>query len=287
MNQVSYRYLRRLLPFLLVGLIMTSCTNSSEGDQEDSITGSTLPDSSDTIEKPVLIPEPYAEIIVFDSIAFACFFVHPQAHMLQVANLSEAGEVSPFTSWTDSPDVAFVGNAGMYEPDRKAKGLLISNFVETSPIDTATSGYGNFYLQPNGIFAVDSLGTPVILPTALYAEEARQKVMKSATQSGPMMLIDSTINAQFNKDSPNFNIRNGVGLREDGWLIFAQSLEEVTFYHFAEMMKSQTCSEALYLDGVISRSWFRDLPPHSFGAGTSVGPLIVVFSSIPDSIAHE
>lgn len=270
----------------MVGLILASCTKNGEQEQIDSSAGITV-DSSHTAHQPVPVREPYAEIIVFDSIRFVCYFIDPQTHSLEVVNLSESGEVYEFTDWQDSTEVAFVANAGMYEPDRSAKGLLISNFIETNPIDTATSGYGNFYLQPNGILAIDSVGTPSILPTAEYVEEAKQKVFQHATQSGPMMLVDSMINTQFNKDSPNFNIRNGVGLREDGFLIFAQSLEEVTFYHFAEMMKSQTCSEALYLDGVISRSWFRDLPPHSFGAETSVGPLIVAFSSIPDSLAHE
>lgn len=270
----------------MVGLILASCTKNGEEEQIDSSVEITV-DSLHTANQPIPVREPYAEIIVFDSIRFACYFIDPQAHSLAVFNLSESGEVYEFTDWKDSTEVAFVANTGMYESDRRAKGLLISNFVETNPIDTTTSGYGNFYLQPNGIFAIDSLGNPLILPTQSYLEEASQRSIKYATQSGPMMLVDSMINDQFNQDSPNFNIRNGVGLREDGWLIFAQSLEEVTFHHFAEMMKSQSCSEALYLDGVISRSWFRDLPPHSFGANTSVGPLIVAFSSPPDSLAHE
>lgn len=287
MNQGTHLLTSRLLSLLLVGLILTSCSKNGEKDQLDSSGELVIDDSLQTANLPKPIPEPYAEIIVYDSIAFACYLIDPQAHSLAVLNLSETGEVYKFADWKDSTEVAFVANAGMYESDRTAKGLLISNFVETNPIDTATSGYGNFYLQPNGIFAIDSLGNPHILPTHSYLEEPSQRNIQYATQSGPMMLVDSLINAQFNKDSPNFNIRNGVGLREDGWLIFAQSLEEVTFYHFAEMMKSQTCSEALYLDGVISRSWFRDLPPHSLGAETSVGPLIVAFSSIPDSLAHE
>lgn len=287
MNQVTHLLTWRLLSLLLVGLILTSCSKNGKKNQQDSSDEMLIDDTVRTTTLPEVVPEPYAEIVTFDSIRFACYFIDPRNHSLAVVNFSETGKVYEFTDLQDSTEVAFVANAGMYESDRTAKGLLISNFVETNPIDTATSGYGNFYLQPNGIFAIDSFGNPLILPTHLFFKETSQRNIQYATQSGPMMLVDSMINAQFNKDSPNFNIRNGVGLREDGWLVFAQSLEEVTFYHFAEMMKSQTCSEALYLDGVISRSWFRDLPPHSFGAETSVGPLIVAFSSTPDSLTHE
>lgn len=279
----GFRYNKWFLIMSLTAASLAACDRAPKeariADAADSLAVEpTAPASSAT-------KAPYAEILQDDSIEFACFFVNPRVHRLGIINIDDDGSLAEFEEWKDSSTVAYIGNAGMYEANRSAKGLLITDFVQSSALDTARSGYGNFYLQPNGVLAIDSTGIAFILPTATF--DTMSGPFRYATQSGPMMVVDSSINSLFNQNSPNLNIRNGVGLREDGWLIFAQSLQEVTFYQFAEMMRRQGCAQALYLDGVISRSWFRDLPPHSFGSSTAVGPLVVAFSSIPDTLAHE
>jgi uncharacterized protein YigE (DUF2233 family) len=41
-------------------------------------------------------------------------------------------------------------------------------------------------------------------------------------------------------------------------VIFAMSKEQVNFYDFAEFFKAQGCSNALYLDGFVSRLYLPE-----------------------------
>lgn len=53
--------------------------------------------------------------------------------------------------------LTFAMNAGMYHADFSPVGLFVANGRELSPINT-TNGNGNFFLKPNGIFAVTETG---------------------------------------------------------------------------------------------------------------------------------
>lgn len=55
--------------------------------------------------------------------------------------------------------------------------------------------------------------------------------------------------------SANVNIRNGVGILPDGNVLFAMSKTEVNFYDFARFFKDKGCTNALYLDGFVSRAY--------------------------------
>ncbi len=79
--------------------------------------------------------------------------------------------------------------------------------------------------------------------------------VKFATQSGPMLVVDGEINKLFDPNSHNFNIRNGVGILPNNELIFAISINKVSFYDFARYFKEQGCSNALFLDGYISKAY--------------------------------
>jgi uncharacterized protein YigE (DUF2233 family) len=74
-----------------------------------------------------------------------------------------------------------------------------------------------------------------------------------ATQSGPLLLVGGQINPLFKLGSTNVVVRNGVGQRPDGRLVFAMSSEPVNLYDFAAYFKDLGCREALYLDGFVSR----------------------------------
>src|SRR6185437_13083160 len=54
-------------------------------------------------------------------------------------------------------DLAFAANAGIFAPGLTPLGLHVENGHELVPINLS-SGAGNFYLKPNGIFMVDSSG---------------------------------------------------------------------------------------------------------------------------------
>ncbi|MGE8433922.1 phosphodiester glycosidase family protein [Chryseobacterium joostei] len=150
--------------------------------------------------------------------------------------------------------LVFAMNGGMFEPDQSPKGLYIEDFKILKSIDTL-QGSGNFYLQPNGIFYVNENNQPGISETKKYIQNTG---IKYATQSGPMLLMDGKINTIFQKDSKNRNIRNGIGILENGEIIFAMSKKEVNFYSLAELFKEMGCKNALYLDGYVSRAYLPE-----------------------------
>lgn len=149
-------------------------------------------------------------------------------------------------------ELIFAMNGGMYNKDLSPQGLYIENGVTKSKIDTIKNGYGNFYLQPNGIFFLTNENKPGICTTKMYNNAEN---VKYATQSGPMLLIDGKIHHKFNEGSSNVHIRNGVGILPNGNLLFVMSKEKINFYDFATYFKQNGCENALYLDGFVSRTY--------------------------------
>jgi len=142
-------------------------------------------------------------------------------------------------------------NAGMYKQDYSPQGLFIENKKLLHPLDTS-SGTGNFYLKPNGVFYITFDNTAIICTTTDFKDYGQ---IKYATQSGPMLLIDGQIHSAFKEGSTNLNIRNGVGILPDNTLVFAMSKKEINFYDFANYFKTLGCKNALYLDGLVSRTY--------------------------------
>ncbi|MBP6659490.1 MAG: phosphodiester glycosidase family protein, partial [Chitinophagales bacterium] len=58
--------------------------------------------------------------------------------------------------------------------------------------------------------------------------------------------------------STKLNIRNGVGILQNGNPIFVMSKQEVSFYDFAKYFKKIGCENALYLDGFVSRTYLPE-----------------------------
>jgi uncharacterized protein YigE (DUF2233 family) len=145
----------------------------------------------------------------------------------------------------------FAANGGMYMEDFKPLGLFIQDQKTVQPLNTRT-GSGNFYLKPNGVFYLTTDSLAVICTTENFA--ASEKI-KYATQSGPMLVIDGQIHPSFREGSANLNIRNGVGVLPDNKVIFAMSKTEINLYDFADYFKSMGCTNALYLDGFVSRTY--------------------------------
>ena len=159
-------------------------------------------------------------------------------------NLKELSE-------SKSERLIFAMNGGMYKKDFSPQGLYIENGVVKSEIDTLTNGYGNFYLQPNGIFYITNKNKGFVCKTT----EFKNSDIKYATQSGPLLLINGKIHSKFRKGSKNLNIRNAVGILPNGDLIFAMSKEKINFYDFANYFKALGCENALYLDGFVSKTY--------------------------------
>jgi uncharacterized protein YigE (DUF2233 family) len=145
----------------------------------------------------------------------------------------------------------FITNAGIFTPSVTPGGLYVESGEVMVPINR-NNGAGNFHLKPNGVFYIDAVGAHVE-DTGRVTEDM-VKSMQVATQSGPMLVLDGEIHSQFQVKSENKKIRSGVGVVTPNQVYFVLSKGEVNFHHFARFFRDELkCSDALYLDGVISR----------------------------------
>lgn len=149
-------------------------------------------------------------------------------------------------------EVLVAMNAGMYTSDRSPLGLFVQGGKKQKPLNRRTDATGNFYMQPNGVFGVRPDNTAFICTSAEFPVLAE---LRCATQSGPMLVVKGTMNKLFTPGSTNVHIRNGVGIRKDGRLVFAISKEPVNFHDFAAFFIAQGCTDALYLDGFVSKAY--------------------------------
>ncbi len=170
--------------------------------------------------------------------------------------LKTLGNLKAYTA-TKHKKLLFAANAGMYTTENAPKGLYIENYKTLRKIDLKQGPATNFYMQPNGVFYSTASGAH-IATTQAYTKQ-KEKV-KYATQSGPMLVIDGAINKTFAKGSANINIRNAVGIDENGNVFLVISEGLVNFYDLATLFKEKLhCNNALFLDGGISRSYIPDL----------------------------
>lgn len=165
----------------------------------------------------------------------------------------------------------FAMNGGMYHKDRSPVGFYREAWQSSGVVHIKESP-GNFGMVPNGVFFTDK-GSAAI-------QESKQFLLKSklpayATQSGPMLVVDGALHPKFNEGSTSRRIRNGVGQTADGDIVFVMSEQPVNFYDFASVFKDElNAPNALYLDGVISRLYSRELDRNDMGA--KMGPIVGV-----------
>jgi len=167
-------------------------------------------------------------------------------------------------------ELQFAMNAGMYEADGRPVGLLVIDGRQRAPLNRG-NGAGNFYMQPNGVFALTREG-PKVVTTAAYPAIA--PTVLQATQSGPMLVVDGAINPLFSPTSTSRHVRNGVCVR-DKVVHLAISRAKVTFHEFASYFRDVLgCRDALYLDGAISSVYHRENA--GIGPGVDLGPMLGV-----------
>lgn len=194
-----------------------------------------------------------------DDSKFISYIVNPKSQTVRFFLKNETGEnfknSENLKRWLGKrkEELVFAMNGGMYNiKDLSPQGLYIENENVLAKLDTVENGYGNFYLQPNGVFYLTNENLPFICKTSDFNDYQN---IKYATQSGPLLLIDGQIHPKFTEGSKNVHIRNGVGVLPDGNLLFAMSKEKINFYDFATYFKNNDCKNALYLDGFVSRTY--------------------------------
>ena len=167
--------------------------------------------------------------------------------------------------------IAFAVNGGMYHKDFSAVGLYIENGKTLHPVSTK-DGPGNFHMKPNGIFFVEGKKAGVMDTDRFLKSTIKPDI---ATQSGPMLVIENKIHPRFIVNSPYLEYRNGVGVRTDGTVVFANSERRVNFEEFARFFRDEMKTpNALFLDGSISSLYAPELNRYDWWYG--LGPIIAV-----------
>lgn len=164
--------------------------------------------------------------------------------------------------------LSFAMNAGMYHPDFQPVGLYVEEGKEIVELNEA-QGFGNFFMQPNGVLAWND--KYAVIKTTTDYKSMRFKP-RFATQSGPMLVYKGQVNSQFLADSNSLKIRNGVGVRNNQ-LYFVISQQRVNFYQFAQFFKQNLkIDNALYLDGSISSLYSSQTKRHD--KTFNLGPIV-------------
>jgi uncharacterized protein YigE (DUF2233 family) len=191
---------------------------------------------------------------------FVSFIVNPKAQDLRLywkdGNQQNFVSIENLRVWLakNHQKLVFAMNGGMYKKDNTPVGLFIENQKILMPLDTS-NGEGNFYLKPNGVFYITTDNVPFVCRSSEFCNKNN---VKYATQSGPMLVIDGQIHPVFKINSTSLNIRNGVGILPDNKILFAMSKKEINFYDFANYFKKMGCVNALYLDGLVSRTYLPE-----------------------------
>ena len=172
--------------------------------------------------------------------------------------------------------LAFAMNAGMYHEDRSPVGFYREAGEDISPLNLI-DGPGNFHLKPNGVFwiyyehGMKAAGINISEELESHAPDA----IHYATQSGPMLVINGEIHPRFLPDSDSLKRRNGVGVTQEGEVIFVLADSPVRFYDFAIFFRDVLKTpNALYLDGSISRLYAPELNRND--PGVAMGPMVGV-----------
>ena len=147
----------------------------------------------------------------------------------------------------------FAANSGMFTPEYGPVGLLIQNGKVLKSLNKSNGKY-NFTWKPNGVFYITNNNSAFVCETDAFMNDGK---IKYATQSGPMLVVNSKIHVGFDKSNVKC-VRNGVGLLPDGKVIFAMSKKEITFYDFAKYFLDLGCKNALYFDGAISKTYLPE-----------------------------
>jgi uncharacterized protein YigE (DUF2233 family) len=201
--------------------------------------------------------------------------VNVRKERLQLFHRDEFGQ--PFkrfdrlNAWLQSRggQLLFAMNAGMYHADFSAVGLYVAEGKQFTPLNTA-QGDGNFFLKPNGVFAITEGGARIV-ESSEYPR-LRERVIL-ATQSGPLLVLGGRLHHAFKANSESRLFRNGVGVPSPEMAIFAISEAPLNFHEFATMFRDELhCPDALFLDGTISSLHSAELKRSDFRM--DLGPII-------------
>lgn len=211
---------------------------------------------------------------------FIDFNVNPDKYQIELRLFNNAGK--PLGSFAnlkkelnrEGKELIFAMNAGIFMQNQMPLGLYIENGKTYRKLNTRKHLYGNFYLQPNGVFLISN-GRPHIVETGNFKTFANTNPVDFATQSGPLLIIAGKDNQLLSKYDKNKTIRNAVCIDTQRQVTLSISKQPISFTEMiAHLKKEAHCYSALYLDGSISGK-FEKISTNN-NQFSSYGPLIAV-----------
>ena len=195
---------------------------------------------------------------------------------------------SLFSSAISKSNYGVLMNAGMYEENGSAVGLLISNRKIQHAINLKKELPGNFYTLKNAIFYADTSGKFYVSASDSFNQKYKPEKYSDisfATQSGPLLVSNGIINSELGFRSTNKLIRNGIGVvnnSKNNVSVFLISETTTTFYEMAALFNFLGCENALYLDGTVSQLIYKGPNKESYRTSRSetqlLGPVFSVTS---------
>jgi uncharacterized protein YigE (DUF2233 family) len=224
---------------------------------------------------PTQFPDSPCEIRSFEGSRFTvCSVSHGRVEVMSGSGAAPARTFADLEKslGVGAANVAFAMNAGMFDEQGRAIGLLVENGKQLHAINLHRGG-GNFGLLPNGVFLVRASGTAEVVTGDRYRPSPD---IRFATQSGPMLVIDGKLHPKFDPDGESRNIRNGVGIAPNGTPMFVISNDSVSFGKLARFFRDDLKAQnALYFDGAVSSLW--DPADERRDMHDQLGPMVVVF----------
>ena len=152
-------------------------------------------------------------------------------------------------------ELIFAVNGGIFSEQYTPLGLYIEDGERHYRLNQGEGG-GNFFLKPNGVFYITDEAAFVVA-----SEEYRpRRAVRNAVQSGPILVSKGTLHPRFIPGYHSRHVRHGVGVDEQGRVVFAISKEPVNFHDFGTLFRDVlNCPNALYLDGSISAMYAPQL----------------------------
>ena len=184
------------------------------------------------------------------------------------------GRFTTLQAWlrTRGQSLVCATNGGIYGEDYRPLGLYVENSVVLRRLNVRKNAFGNFYMQPNGVFLIRDHQAEIVDTDRFAAErETLLPGVRFATQSGPLLIKNGSINGTFSAASSNRLIRNAVCTISPYQSVLALARGPISFYEFAQFLRDKLgCTDALYLDGSISRMY----PGEGSDLGPSFGVII-------------
>ncbi len=159
-------------------------------------------------------------------------------------------------AWLQSRNERLVcaSNAGIYGKDGRPIGLYVENHQVHRHLNIRKDGYGNFYMQPNGVLLLTDNEAQILSTDEAAAKwDQLYPALKHATQSGPLLLQAGQINPLFMPGSDNRVVRNAACVQSASSVVLAKSRYPINFFDFSTvLLNALHCVDALYLDGSVS-----------------------------------